>query len=161
MAGAYEYLYNKTTGKKIDVSRLFVYYNSRVKALPPRGGWLTDSGSVIVYAIQSMSEMGVCLEKMWDYDRWKVNLKPPQECYRAAQEHLITEALEVNLDMVELKTCLAQGFPIIVSINVFKSFDEAEKGGIVPMPRSNEKLREKHGRSDDFQVDNRKENLSI
>jgi hypothetical protein len=31
MAGAYEYLNCKATGRLVDVSRLFIYYNSRIK----------------------------------------------------------------------------------------------------------------------------------
>lgn len=145
IAGAYEYLYNKSTGEKIDISRLFVYYNSRVRGLS-RGSWLTDSGSAITHGIQTMAEIGACLEEQWEYDRWRVNMKPSSECYEAAREHMIVEALEVDLDLYELKTCLAQGFPIIISINVYNSFDDAERNGIVPMPRSHEVLRSTHGR---------------
>ena len=138
-------MYNKATGYKIDVSRLFIYYNSRIKRLPP-GGQLQDKGSAITSAIESLKETGVCLENMWKYERSKVNDQPTLECYEAAREHVIIEALQVELDLIELKTCLAQGFPIVVSINLYSSFDKAAEKGIVPMPRSNDQLRSKHGR---------------
>ncbi|CAF1691420.1 unnamed protein product, partial [Adineta ricciae] len=62
------------------------------------------------------------------------------------KEHTILEALQVRRDLNVFKTCLAQGFPIVVSINVFSSFDKAAERGIVPMPRSFEDRQALHGR---------------
>jgi hypothetical protein len=73
---------------------------------------MSDSGSAIVHAIESMSEIGVCLESLWQYDIRNVNVKPDAMCYTAAKEHMILEALEVDIDLFEMKACLAQGFPI-------------------------------------------------
>ena len=145
VAGAYEYLYHRTTGQMIDVSRLFIYYNSRMRSLPP-GGQLKDGGSSIINALETMYELGACLEDLWEYDKIKVNSEPTQECYDAASEHRIIEALEVDLDLDELRSCLAQGFPILVSINLFDSFDKAKPKGIVPVPKPNEGRRKRHGR---------------
>ena len=138
-------MYNKATGNQIDVSRLFIYYNSRLKNLP-LGSRPTDSGSAIAYAVESLSEVGVCLEDLWTYDARKVNAKPSPECYSAASDHMIVEALEIDIDLFEMKACLAQGFPILISINVYGSFDDAKPKGIVPIPKANEVLRTKHGR---------------
>ncbi|CAF4997139.1 unnamed protein product, partial [Rotaria sp. Silwood1] len=66
-------------------------------------------------------------------------------CYDVAGEHKITEAFEVDLNLHEMKACLAQGFPILISINVYQSFDEAKPRGIVPIPQQNEIIRTKHG----------------
>jgi hypothetical protein len=47
-----------------------------------------------------------------------------------------------------MKSCLAQGLPIVFGLELYKSFDKAEKKGIVPMPKPGDKSRESHGRSD-------------
>ncbi|CAF1512925.1 unnamed protein product [Didymodactylos carnosus] len=144
-AGAYEYLNNKATGRCIDVSRLFIYYNSRLKDNDGNNK-VTDEGSSIAYAIETLEEVGVCLESLWPYDIKRVNYKPSKQCYAAAEEYTITEALEVDIDLNEMKACLAQGFPIIISLNLFKSFDKAKEKGIVPLPRRSETSRSTHGR---------------
>lgn len=145
IAGAYEYLYHKTTGEKIDVSRLFIYYNSRVKTLP-EGAPLKDQGSSIIHALETMFDHGVCSEQLWTYDHTKVNEKPPQECYDFAQEHRIIESATLDLNLDEIKICLAQGYPILASINLFDSFDKAKPKGIVPLPKKNDSHRKRHGR---------------
>ena len=37
--GAYEYLIKKATGEHIDVSRLFMYYNARIKDMESTSGY--------------------------------------------------------------------------------------------------------------------------
>ncbi|CAF3969694.1 unnamed protein product, partial [Rotaria sp. Silwood2] len=53
----------KTTGSDIDVSRLFIYYNARVKA-KSRDRKILDKGSRISFAIQALKEFGTCLESV-------------------------------------------------------------------------------------------------
>ncbi|CAF3895127.1 unnamed protein product [Rotaria sordida] len=144
MAGAYEYLNYKATNRKLDVSRLFIYYNARIKDLDENER-VTDEGSSIPATIESMEGLGVCLESLWPYSIKKVNVKPKKQCYEAAEEYTITEALEVDIDINEMKSCLAQGFPIIIGLNLYSSFDKAMEKGIVPMPIKEEISRSKHG----------------
>jgi hypothetical protein len=145
MAGIYEYLNYRTTGRPDDVSRLFIYYNSRVRDNDGDPD-ITDEGTTIASTIEAVEESGVCLEYMWPYNIKKVNTQPHQQCYAAAVQYSIAEALEVDVDLNEMKSCLAQGFPIFASINLYNSFDNAEAHGIVPMPKSNEVGRSSHGR---------------
>jgi hypothetical protein len=63
VVGVYEYTGNRIfkTKKYTDLSRLFVYYNGRV-----RGGYADeDCGSVIQYAMESLVQLGACSEKVW------------------------------------------------------------------------------------------------
>jgi len=139
-------LNNKSTNNPLDVSRLFIYYNARVRNLKQNEP-LTDQGSVISIAIESLEESGVCLESLWPYNIKKVNTKPHKQCYTAAEDYTITEALQVDININEMKSCIAQGFPIIISLNLYKSFDNAAREkGIVPMPNPNETARSTHGR---------------
>jgi hypothetical protein len=56
------------------------------------------------------------------------------------------EAFKVNLDLNEMKTCLAQGFLFAFGLNLYKSFDKAGTTGVVPMPDASEQSRTEHGR---------------
>ncbi|CAF3373550.1 unnamed protein product [Rotaria socialis] len=143
LAGAYEYLLKKKNGQDIDVSRLFIYYNAR--ASNDESGDMTDSGCSMTEAIQALEQYGVCLESIWPYDIANVNVRPSQEAYQRADEFKITEALKVEIDINQMKSCLAQGFPFAFGLKLFASFDKAAKSGVVPMPDGNEQNRESHG----------------
>ncbi|CAF1314177.1 unnamed protein product [Rotaria sp. Silwood1] len=142
-AGAYEYLVKKANGNEIDVSRLFIYYNAR--ADDNQSGDLTDSGCSMTKAIETLEKYGVCLESIWPYDISMVNQCPHQQAYQAADDFKITEALKVEIDLHQMKSCLAQGFPFAFGLKLFTSFDKAAKSGIVPMPNDDEQSRESHG----------------
>lgn len=144
-SGAYEYLMKKSDGRNTDVSRLFIYYNSRARNNKSRH--LTDSGCSMTSAIEALEEFGTCLETIWPYDISKVNSRPSDRAFHEARNHTITEALQVQIDLNEMKSCLAQGFPFAFGLRLFKSFDKASRGGAVPPPNSSDRMRSSHGRS--------------
>lgn len=142
--GAYEYLTKKQSGNNIDVSRLFIYYNGRVKQ--DNNSDITDSGCSMTCAIEALEESGVCLESIWPYDISQVNARPSDEAYQAAQPHKITEALQVNIDLNEMKSCLAQGFPFAFGLKLYASFDQAASTGTVPLPSTSDSGRQSDGK---------------
>ncbi|CAF4306227.1 unnamed protein product, partial [Rotaria magnacalcarata] len=94
---AYEYLLKKSSGRHIDVSRLFIYYNARAKnAYPP--GHITDSGCNITDALETLKELGTCEESLWPYDINKVHAKPNELAYNKASENQIMDALSLKVD---------------------------------------------------------------
>jgi hypothetical protein len=143
-AGAYEYLLRKTSGCDIDVSRLFIYYNARVKDEESADD-ITDSGCTITSAIEALEESGTCLESIWPYHVKRVNTRPSDEAYEAAANNRISSALQIKINLQEMKSCLAQGFPFVFGLVLYQSFDKAAKKGIVPMPSANETSRKTHG----------------
>ena len=145
--GAYEYLLKRTTGQNIDVSRLFIYYNARAKDEGSDEN-LEDSGCTVTSAIESLEESGTCLESIWPYVVKRVNKCPSQEAYQAAENSKISDALQVKIDLDEMRSCLAQGFPFVFGLELYDSFDKAEKKGVVPIPRPSDKDRDSHGRLD-------------
>ncbi len=144
VSGAYEYITKKSDGEDIAVSRLFIYYNGRAKADPSS---ITDSGCTMTDGIEALEEYGVCLETIWPYDVSQVNTQPSDEAYQDAKGHTITEALQVNIDLNEMKSCLAQGYPFAFGLQLFASFDKAATTGIVPMPSSTDGSQQSDGRS--------------
>jgi hypothetical protein len=99
-------------------------------------------------AIEALEEFGVCLESTWPYDISRVNTRPSNEAYDEAVNHKINEALQVNIDLNEMKSCLAQGFPFAFGVKLYTSFDKAGQTGVVPMPNQSEQGRTEHGRFD-------------
>ena len=98
-------------------------------------------------AIEALEEFGTCLESIWPYDISKVNSRPSDRAFHEAKNHTITEALQVQIDLNEMKSCLAQGFPFAFGLHLFKSFDKASMGGAVPIPNASDRMRSSHGRS--------------
>ncbi len=138
----------KSDGRNTDVSRLFIYYNGRAKENQSRV--LTDSGCTMTGAIEALEEFGTCLESIWPYEISKVNSRPSDRAFQEASNHKITEALQIDIDLYEMKSCLAQGFPFAFGLQLFKSFDKASTTGVVPMPNASERIRSSHGRSHHF-----------
>jgi hypothetical protein len=96
-------------------------------------------------AIEALEEFGVCLESIWPYDISQVNTRPSDEAYQAAKPHKITGALQVNIDLNEMKSCLAQGFPFAFGLKLYTSFDQASSTGVVPMPSTSDRNRQADG----------------
>lgn len=142
--GAYEYLIKKSHGTDIDVSRLFIYYNGRVKFTHSNN--VTDSGCSMTNAIEALEEYGTCLESVWPYDITSVNKRPNAQAFSKGLKHKINQALHVKVDLNEMKSCLAQGFPFAFGLRLYTSFDQASHTGIVPMPSQDEQGRAEHGR---------------
>ncbi len=134
----------KSNGRNTDVSRLFIYYNARAKDSRSRA--LTDSGCTMTSAIETLEEFGICLESNWPYEISKVNTRPSDRAYEEARNHKITEALQIDIDLDEMKSCLAQGFPFAFGLRLFKSFNKALRTGVVPMPIASDRVRSSHGR---------------
>ncbi|HEY1056236.1 MAG TPA: C1 family peptidase, partial [Emticicia sp.] len=142
-AGAYEYLAKKhLKNRAFEVSRLFVYYNARLRA----GSTIKDSGSHIQYAIDSLHKLGACTEETWPYDTKKVNDKPQTNTYEEAANFKVQESKYIPTDLKAWKQCLSEGYPIIFGIALFKGFDSCTQNkGIVPMPSPDEASRQSHG----------------
>ena len=94
LLGAYEYLTKKKSGTNIDISRLFIYYNSRVKST--HSETVTDSGCSMTNAIEALEEFGTCLESIWPYDITNVNTRPNGEAFSEGAKHKIQEALQIS-----------------------------------------------------------------
>jgi C1A family cysteine protease len=142
-AGAYEYLAKKhLKNRAFEVSRLFVYYNARLRA----SNVIKDSGSHIQYAIESLHKLGACTEEVWPYDMKKVNDKPHTPSYEEACNFKVQKSYNIPTDLNAWKKCLADGYPIIFGISLFKGFDSCSQNkGVVPMPSPDEASRQAHG----------------
>lgn len=117
-------------------SRLFIYYNER----DIEGSVDTDSGAQLRDGIKTVASDGVCPETMWPYVEPSFSVCPPARCYQYAKLHPAVEYSRVTQDAIQMKACLAAGFPFVFGFTAYESFesDAVAKSGIVQMPSSTE-----------------------
>ena len=132
-AGAYEYLKKWHQQENFDLSRLFLYYNTR--AMTDRVN--EDCGGNFYDVMEAMAEYGVCSEKSWPYDIKKYRQKPPSQCYEEAQQNVISKYEQVELELTAWKSVLAEGYPIVFGIGTSSAFDNP-RNGFIPTPKSGE-----------------------
>jgi C1A family cysteine protease len=113
-------------------SRLFVYYNERVleNDIPD------DAGANLGDGVKTLCQYGVCKEASWPYDISRFQEKPPQICYDEAAKHTVYQDYSIPNDQIHMKNTLASGYPFVVGISVYSSFesDTVAQTGVVPMP---------------------------
>jgi C1A family cysteine protease len=140
LAGAYEYDERKQNKEHFMPSRLFIYYNERVMI----GTVNSDSGANLRDGIKTMAKDGVCSEDEWPYKIWKFKSKPCRKQYRDALKDQIQEYSALSNDAVNLRSCLADGYPFVFGFSVFESFWNIGPDGIMPMPKPNERVEGGH-----------------
>ena len=119
-------------------SRLFIYYNERAM----EGTIRQDSGANPRDGIKSIAKQGVCSENEWGYYVSKYRTQPNQQCYADALKNIAILYQSVPINITDLKSVLASGFPVGFGFTVYSSFEsnQVAKTGIVPMPSKNESV---------------------
>jgi len=119
-------------------SRLFIYYNERV--MEHTVG--QDAGAQIRDGMKSVNKIGACPETDWPYVIANFTRKPPPGAFKDAPLGKAVSYQRVIQTLDQMKGCLAAGFPIVLGISVYESFESQQvaRSGVVPMPASREKL---------------------
>jgi C1A family cysteine protease len=119
-------------------SRLALYYWNRLQ----EGTVNSDSGASLQDAMNTLVKYGVPHEKFWPYvDQGKqFMVKPTKNVWTDGYWHSIKVGLSVTQDLNQIKTRLAQGYPIIFGFVVYESFESEQvaKTGIMSMPQNGE-----------------------
>ena len=141
--GALEYLEIKSgqTSSYEDLSRLFVYYNTRKF----EGTLGEDAGATIRDTIKILVASGSCSEASWPYVIEKYNDQPLTECYENAKQHVVTqyERIDAFENMVH---CLADGYPFVFGFSVFSEFEgqTVARTGVLNLPSPSETFQGGH-----------------
>ncbi|HEX8713057.1 MAG TPA: C1 family peptidase [Terracidiphilus sp.] len=137
IAGAIEFDQMKEKRQVFAPSRLFIYYNERVM----EGTVNSDAGAQIRDGIKSVATLGAAPESDWPYDISKFTKRPPAKAYSDAKKDLVSSYSRVAQVLNQMQGCLAQGYPFVLGITVYESFesDAVAKSGVVPMPGQHEK----------------------
>lgn len=133
----YNTIYRKLTGEDIELSRLQIYYDARVKIGMAR----VDSGSQIVDAVSNMQKIGGAKEKLWPYKTRNFRTKPTTKVYRDAKNQIVIRAYKVdNTDGKSIRLALTNGYPVIVGSLVYSGINKITKDRyILEMPRRGER----------------------
>jgi C1A family cysteine protease len=132
IAGAFQFDQMKEKINVFAPSRLFIYYNERVL----ENTVSIDSGAFIRDGIKTINSYGVCKESTWPYNINSFTVTPPTAAYNEAKGHIALAYYRVNVSVNDIKTALASGFPVVVGISVYASFEtmSVARTGVVPMP---------------------------
>ena len=138
IAGAIEFDQRKQGKKEFTPSRLFIYYNERII----EGTVNQDAGAQIRDGIKSVATVGAPPETDWGYDISKFTDKPPQQAYTDAKSDLVASYTRVTQDPIQMRGCLAQGYPFVFGFTVYESFESqaVAKTGKMLMPKTGEKV---------------------
>lgn len=134
VAGAIELL-NKRNRKPTDVSRLFIYYYERLL----EGTVNYDSGAYIRDGIKATNKYGAPLESLWPYQINKFRTAPASTAVVDGAKRKVT-LYERAIDFNACKNALSNGYPVIIGFDVYSSFYNINKTGIMSYPNRGESL---------------------
>jgi C1A family cysteine protease len=135
MTNAYELTVKRIYPDRFtELSRLFVYYNSRV--IDNTTG--EDVGAYLRSTLAAVKHQGICTEKLWPYNVDLFNVQPPAECYQDAAQRTITnyQSLDTLDDVLD---ALNQNKPVIIGLTVYDSFNQVDRyDPVIKMPSRSE-----------------------
>lgn len=136
ITSVFETLYQRKTRETIDLSEQFLYYIARDKA----GTTQEDNGSCMLYALEALSEIGLCEEQYWAYMTAETayNIRPSEKAYEDALNRKVAKALQVELTEDAIRSALSDGYPVVFSTNLYNSFANAP-GGFISIPTQEER----------------------
>lgn len=122
--------------KEYQPSRLYIYYFSRLL----EGNTNEDSGCDIRNVLKAISKYGACDELLYPYDISKFKDKPSSNCIIDAKLRIKKiRYLSIEQNLRVIKNCLYRGYPIILGVNMYESFESKDtlKSGNIPIPDIN------------------------
>ncbi|MEO7086264.1 MAG: C1 family peptidase [Gemmatimonadaceae bacterium] len=138
IGAAYEFETRKQGLQDFMPSRLAIYYGERVI----ESTVASDAGAEIRDGMKVINKSGAAPEELWPYVVSKFATRPSAAYYAAAAKHQCTAYEAVDQAEAAIKSQLAAGFPVVIGISVYESFesDAVARTGTVPMPKPKEKL---------------------
>lgn len=120
-----------------DLSRLFVYYNTR----EAMGTVHEDSGAMLRTGIKELKRRGSCRESQWPYIIKRFTNKPSKPCYDEAMDHQVT-GYQRLASLREMKSCLSIGLPFVFGFAVYEHVmsDTVASSGRIRMPGRSERM---------------------
>lgn len=123
--------------KQFMPSRLFIYYNGRVREY----NVMADAGMQIVTGIRTLVDEGACSEKTWAYNLARFRTYPSQAAWREGKKCQLLKYERVLQDAAQMKGCLLAGNPVVTGFVVYDSFMTAAvaRTGKAPLPLAGER----------------------
>ena len=125
----FEYLLNRINGQSdTNLSPRFVYYNVSEHDASGEIADLTK-GSNYYDNFKTLSTEGVCAEDLCPYNE-EVAKRPSDEAYDDGKSRLVVKAQNVEVNHTAITSALTAGYPVAISLRVFDSFGQQNKGFI-------------------------------
>ncbi len=116
-------------------SKLFLYYNERVV----EGCERSDLGRLLGDGVRALARQGVCSESAWPFRTDQVDVQPSNACYQEAEASRAWAIYSLPNDMESMKHCLAAGWPFLVGVAVYPSWDAPRASReVIPWPAAGE-----------------------
>lgn len=140
--GLLEFFEKKAFGKYIDASPLFLYKATR-NLMQLKG----DTGAYIRTTLGAIVLFGVPPEKYWRYTTsiFSFDAEPPAFCYAFGENFKAvnyfkfdTAGVSPSALLLLIKKNLVSGLASMFGFTVYRSIDQAEKKGKIPLPCPNE-----------------------
>jgi C1A family cysteine protease len=136
IANAYEHMLQRHQPRNfVELSRLFIYYNARLKTNEE----LVDAGTTVKAGLQGLKTYGVCKESLWPYNIEMFDDRPSNEAYTDAASRKITSytRLFTNSNTID---ALRYGNPVVFGLEIFDRFmDLTLDNAVVSSPKNAEK----------------------
>ena len=136
--GLMEYYQNKTKGKYIDMSRLFLY-----KAARNLLNWKGDTGAYLRTTMQAMVLFGCPPENYWPYKISDFDVEPPAFLYSFAKEFQTVRYIRVDPPRISgdqlldrIKSFINRKMPMMFGFTVYNSISQSNSNGGIPYPCS-------------------------
>lgn len=133
IAAADEYAQRRDGGTSCRPSRLFIYYAEREMehTIP------ADAGAMIRTGFKVLAKHGAPPEDPhWPYHVESFATRPPKHCWTVGKKWQALAYQRVAGDLRSVKTCLAEGWPVVFGFTVYPGLEteETAQTGRVPMP---------------------------
>jgi len=134
ISNALRFCLRKDSSIDFQPSRLFIYYYARLV-----DGLSTsqDTGISIRGGMKSIAKYGAPKEAWWPYNISEYTIQPPEGAISAAHTHVAGFTyLSVPQDLNSIKQAIVGGFPVVIGIQVYDTFEseQALSTGIIPTP---------------------------
>ena len=130
VVGALELLQRREGHSVQDLSRLFVFYNSRKlhDSEPGSGGTFVNTAMAAIIAY------GICEERMWPFSEITLYDEPTRACYENAENYRGVEFAELASD-TPLTHVIARGIPVIIGVSLPReAYMAAHQTGVMQIP---------------------------
>jgi len=127
--------YNKQKqGDFSQVSRLFIYFNAK----RIRKAYNDNRYMQISDVINGISQHGLCVEQLWNYNLDKIDMMPLKICYKQKNNDIIFCKITKSMD--QLKSCLALGKPFVFGFDAYMNICNIVVGKyVLNLPKTEDK----------------------
>ena len=123
-----EYFSREEYKQELDVSKFFLYYNSRVADRTV----FEDNGTSLKTALKTYNRNGACINELHPYIDENFSKKPSDLAYFDGKKRYKVRYEKVS-NLNEALYALASGHPLYAGIKIYDSFYETGKDGLIPI----------------------------